>query len=107
MTPSELEAMVKNLDHRVDRIEQILPTLATKEDLKAFATKKDLETFATKKDLEAFATKEELQALAAEMRQGFADARRFTLVLHEDLKGQIGLIAEHLADVMSRLPPRQ
>ena len=116
MTPSEMEAMVKNLDHRVDRIEQILPTLATKEDLKAFATKEDLkafatkedlEAFATKKDLEAFATKEELRALAGEMRQGFEEARRFTLMLHEDLKAQIGLIAEHLADVMSRLPPRQ
>jgi hypothetical protein len=125
MTPSDVEAMVRNLDHRVDRIEQILPTLATKEDLKAFATKKDLEAFATKKDLEAFATKkdleafatkkdleafatkEELRALRTDMREGFDEARRFTLVLHEDLKAQIGLIAEHLADVMSRLPPRQ
>jgi hypothetical protein len=27
-------------------------------------------------------------------------------VLHEDLKSDIGLIAEHLAEVMTRLPPR-
>jgi len=27
-------------------------------------------------------------------------------VLHEDLKSDIALIAEHLSDVMTRLPPR-
>lgn len=90
--------MVKNLNHRVERIEQILPTLATKEDLQAFATKKDLEAFATKKDLEA---------LRKEMKTLFQDATRHALVLHEDLKSQIGLVAEHLADVMSRLPPHR
>lgn len=59
-------------------IEQILPTLATKEDLKAFATREEL-------------------------NEKFEEAKRFALVLHEDLKGTIGLIAEHLSDVMNRL----
>jgi alkylhydroperoxidase/carboxymuconolactone decarboxylase family protein YurZ len=35
MDRPELEAVVKNLDRRVTGIEQILPTLATKEDLRA------------------------------------------------------------------------
>jgi hypothetical protein len=63
-------------------VEQILPMLATKEDLKA---------------LKPFATRVEMEA-------SFAEARRFALVLHEDLKSDIALIAEHLADVMTRLP---
>jgi hypothetical protein len=59
-TKADLEAIAD----RTKRIEQILPTLATKEDLKAFASKEDLKAFATKEDLKAFATKEDLKAYA-------------------------------------------
>lgn len=38
----ELEQVVRNVDARVARIEHILPTLATKEDLKAFATREEM-----------------------------------------------------------------
>ena len=34
MLISEMEAVLKSLDQRVGRIEQILPTLATKDDLR-------------------------------------------------------------------------
>ena len=74
MTPSDMETMIKNLDLRTTRIEQILPTLATKDDLKAYATKDDLAA-------------------------GLTEAKRFTQVLFEDLKGDIKLLAGHLADV--------
>jgi hypothetical protein len=40
------------------------------------------------------------------LAERFDDARNDARVLHEDLKSDIGLLAEHLADVMSRLPPR-
>ena len=86
--------MVKNFERRMSAVEQILPTLATKEDLKAFATKVDL-----KEALKPYATR-------AEMLEKFEEAKRYALVLHEDLKSDIALIAEHLADVMARLPPR-
>jgi hypothetical protein len=56
--------------------------------------------------MKAFATKTELAALRTDMLEKFDEVRHFALVLHEDLKGQIGLIAEHLADVTRRLPPR-
>jgi hypothetical protein len=117
----DVMAMVKKLDQRMSTIEQILPTLATRDDLKAFATKEDLKAFATKEDLKAFATKEDLKAYPTrqelkqiltdyptrvEMNDRFDEAKRFALVLHEDLKGDIALLAEHLADVMTRLPPR-
>ena len=81
MPPIDVLKMVKNLDQRTSAIEQILPTLATKEDLKAFATKEDL-------------------------NEKFEEAKRFARVLHEDLKGDIALIAEHLSDVMTRLSRR-
>jgi hypothetical protein len=108
MSPAVVMTMVKKLEQRMSAVEQILPTLATKEDLKAFATKEDLKAFATKEDLKAFATKEDLKNFPtrAEMEEKFEDAKRFALVLHEDLKSDIALLAEHLADVMRRLPPR-
>ena len=98
MMPEDVESMVRNLNDRVTRVEQILPTLATKRDLEPLATKVD--------DLKAEfeATKIELKS---EMKALFEEARRHALVLHEDLKSQVGMIAEHLAEVMSRLPPRR
>ena len=71
-------------------MEQILPTLATRDDILAART-----------DLEALERR-----LREELAERFDEAKRYALVLHEDLKSDIGLIAEHLADVMSRLPPR-
>ena len=101
MSPVDVLAMMKNLEQRTSAVEQILPTLATKQDLKALATKEDLKAFVTKEEL-----KEALQPLATrvEMEQKFEEAKRFALVLHEDLKSDMALIAEHLADVMTRLP---
>jgi len=126
MSPVDVLAMVKNLEQRTLAVEQILPTLATKEDLKAFATKEDLKAFATKEDLEAFVTKDDLRealrpfvtkdelkealmpfATRVEMDEKFEEAKRSALVLHEDLKSDIALIAEHLSDVMTRLPRRE
>ena len=110
LTPIEMEDVLKNLDRRVERIEQILPTLATKEDLKAYATKEDLKAFATKEDLKVFSTKEETKVLfdsvRAEMRELFDEAKRFALMLHEQTREDIQLLAAHLADISQRLPPR-
>ena len=153
MTPTDVEAMVQNLNHRVTQIEQILPTLATRQDLErlaalekrleGLAAKSDfgaletrLEELAGKTDLEALerrlgeklAARSELETLGRQLREELApqsdlessseklrvemalrfdEAKRYALVLHEDLKSDIGLIAEHLAGVMSRLPPRE
>ena len=103
MSPVDVLAMMKNLERRTSAVEQILPTLATKEDLKAFATKEDLKAFATKEEL-----KEALKPFAtrAELEEKFEEAKRFALVLHEDLKSSIAMLAEHLSDVMTRLPRR-
>ena len=70
--------MLRNLNARTTAIEQILPTLATKDDLRGAV--RDL---ATKADL-----KDGLAATLAQSR-----------MLYEDLKADIGLLAENLAHI--------
>ena len=132
MTADEIERVLRSVDVRVSTIEQILPTLATKHDLERFATKEDLGRFATKEDLERFATREDLERFVTkedlkeelkrfptreEMKREIADAvvmlraeieasRRHALVLHEDVKADIRMLAEHLATVIERLDRR-
>jgi|KBSSwiStaDraftv2_1062776.scaffolds.fasta_scaffold147009_3 hypothetical protein len=100
MTPTDLKATVQNLNQRVTQIEQILPTLATTNQLETLGNTLR-EELASKRDLDAMG-----RDIRAELALRFDEAKRYALVLHEDLKSDIGLIAEHLADVMSRLPPR-
>ena len=73
MLISEMEAVLKSLDQRVGRIEQILPSLATKTDLERYATKADLR-----------------------------DEIRGVKVLIEDVKGDTRLLAEHLTALLQR-----
>ena len=86
MTPSDLEAMIRNLNTRTTAIEQVLPTLATKGDLREAV--RDL---ATKDDLK--------DGLAATL----AESKQFTLPLYENLKDDIGLLADNLARISQEL----
>jgi hypothetical protein len=97
MSPVDVILMMENFDRRLSAVEQILPTLATKDDLTAL--REDLKAFATKEDLKLYPTR-------TEMDEKFEEAKRFALVLHEDLKSDIALIAEHVADLMTRVPRR-
>jgi hypothetical protein len=106
MTITEMEEVLKNLNLRLTNVEQILPTLATKEDLKAFATKEDLKAFATKEDLKVFATREDLQSVRHEMKNLYSDAKRHASVLFAQMQERLEIIAAHLADISQRLPPR-
>ena len=80
-----IATQIENLDRRLARVEQILPTLATKEDLKLLATKEELKALATKEDL--------------------AELRRHMNVLNEAVRSDIQLLAEHGAS--SRSKPRK
>ena len=109
-----MEEVLKNLDRRVARIEQILPTFATKDELRQevsrLATKEELrkaiEPLATKEELrkaiEPLATKEELrQAVAGlatkeEVRAEGERTRAHFNAVAERLEEQIRLIAEGL-----------
>jgi hypothetical protein len=100
MDQYEIETVIKNIDERTSRIEQILPTLATKEDLKAFATNEDLKTFATKEDLKPFPTRDDMMAIVRE--EGERTRLHFDVVA-EAMKADIGRIAEGHAVVDARV----
>ncbi|MEQ1574003.1 MAG: hypothetical protein ABL993_07125 [Vicinamibacterales bacterium] len=87
----EQEDMLRNIDIRVSRIEQILPTLATKEDLKAYATKEDLKVYATHDEL-----RRGLDEVYEKM------AHRFDVVA-ERIEGHVRMVAEGHAGLTQRL----
>ncbi len=115
------------LTRRTDRVEQILPTLPTKDDLRQ-AIAEAVEPLATKVELhqaiaeavEPLATKVELhQAIAeaveplatkAELRDAIREegdrVRRHMSVLIEHQDGEIQLVAEHVLTVMKSLDAR-
>ena len=123
---------LENLDRRLTRVEQILPSLATKDDLLSLATKDDLLSLATKEELSSLATNDallatneallatndallatrgelrlEIAAQSAELRREIRDegerSRRYMDLLIEGQRGDIQLLAEHLSVVMSKL----
>jgi len=107
MDATMIDEHLENIDRRLTRIEQILPslatkaefqTLATKDALKTLATKAELETLATKEDLKTLATKQELKTLATkeELREEGERSRRHMDVIAESLHADIQLIAEHV-----------
>lgn len=99
MDPMEAENLLKKLDRRVQNVEQILPTLATKEELQAAVAK-----LATKEELQAavakLATKEELAAAIAplatraELAAESERMRRHFDVLAERIHDDVRIIAE-------------
>ena len=116
-----MEEAVENLNRRVDRIEQILPTLATKDDLQKaiapLATKEELRRaiapLATKEELRRaiapLATKEELRRAIAplatkeEVRAEGERTRAHFDAVAERLEEQIRLLAEGLLSLEQRL----
>ncbi len=106
MNLEEIEHKLMDLDHRVDRIEQILPTLLTRDEFKTA-----MERVATKEDLDGLrtemATKTELEALRSEMQVAFvkhsSEIRRHFDVVAESLRGDIRLIADGHSYVLGRL----
>ena len=92
MTQTEMEDAIKNLDRRLVSVEQILPTLATREDL--LATRVDLraELLATRRDLH-----DEIVAVRRELIERIEEGRRHTDVLFEDVRDDIRKVAEGVA----------
>jgi hypothetical protein len=113
-----IDTHLENIDRRLTKLEQILPTLATKAELEttALAAKRELQEavarLATKEGLRLaiapLATKEELRlAIAAAVaplatKAEVQEFRRHMDILLEALRGDIQLLAEHVATVMRR-----
>ena len=91
LSPTDMERVLENLDRRLVTVEQILPTLATRADLDRFATKEDLERFATKDELG--------HAIEA--------MRRHTDMRFEDLRDDIGKVADGVAAIGATLQTHQ
>lgn len=109
MEMPEIEQVVRNIDRRLERVEQILPTLATREELQAaiapLATREEMHAgiqaavapLATREEMHAaiqaavapLATREEVRAEARETRRHFD-------VVAESLHDDIRLAAEGL-----------
>ena len=107
MGSDTLEQRVTDLDRRVGRVEQILPTLATKADVEV-AIEAAVEPLATRAELHA-AIEAAVEPLAtrAELRAAIAESEERTRthfdVVAESLRDDIRLIAEGLAAVRERL----
>lgn len=100
MEQHEIETHIKNVAGRTERMEQILPTLATKEDLKSFATKEDLKACATKEDLKGYATKEDLKVYPTRnevktmIQEDGERTRRHFDVVAEEIRASVEKIAK-------------
>ena len=81
-------------DARFDRLEQILPTLATKMDLRGLESRTAAATTALRDELRV------------EIRESEQRSATLARVLHEELRSDIQMLAGHLADVMSRVRGR-
>jgi len=107
MDDAAIDTKLQSLNRRVGSIEQILPTLATKEDVRAAVA-----VLATKEELrEAVAlltTKEELREAIAplatkeEMRALYDELRRHMDMIGESLRSDIQMLAEYLASVIPK-----
>ena len=88
MDDAMIETRLENIEQRLTRVEQFLPTLATKDELSA-----SVALLATREELRAaiapLATKEEL-------REEFERSRRHMTMLIEIQNSKIELLAEHL-----------
>lgn len=123
MDDAMITTQFENLDRRLARVEQILPTLATKDDLQGLATKEDLQGLATKEELKGLATKEELRlaieplatkeelrlaieplATKGELREGFERVRQHLTILIEHQDDKIQLLIDHVHSLRPRRP---
>jgi hypothetical protein len=98
MDVEPIEAVVRNINIRLEKVEQILPALATKVELDAA-----IAPLATKAELAAaiapLATKAELRA---EVREEGVRTRQHFDAVAERLEGQIRLVAEGVVALQQR-----
>ncbi len=114
MNIMSLEQVVRNIDRRLDRVEQVLPTLATREEMQV-AIRAAVAPLATREELRAaiapLATREELQAAIAplatreELHAAIAPlaTKSEMRALYEDLKDDIRLLGEGIVNVQQTL----
>ena len=98
MQTSQMEQRTENLERRVDRIEQVLPTLATKEDLKA--TEERMQTHVAN-TIERSEQRMQTHVANAIERSEQRTRTHFDIVA-ESLRDDIRLVAEAVAALSER-----
>ena len=113
MNRDAVEDVLRSLDQRVGRIEQILPTLATKDEIRNLATKDEIRNLVTKDEIRNLATKDEMRNLATRnelsrfatkedmLAEGARTRAHFDAVA-ERLESQIRVLAEGLTSLDQR-----
>jgi hypothetical protein len=96
MDDTMIAAQFENLDRRLAQVQQILPTLATKEELRLA--------------IEPLATRQELKALEVTLRREIREegdrSRRHMEIITEAQRDDIRMLAEHLSAVLSKFEGR-
>jgi hypothetical protein len=97
MDDATITGHFENLDRRLARVEQILPTLATRDELHA-AIAAAVAPLATKEELRlAIAAAVAPLATKEELREEGERSRRHMDIVGEALRSDIQLLAEHVA----------
>ena len=94
----EIESRIKSIDERTTRIEQILPTLATKEDVKACPTREEMWTAIRE---EGTITRAHFDVVAEGLREsikGIAEGTRRIAVTAQGADAN-AVIAENLFEI--------
>jgi len=123
MADGSLHATLKNIDARLTKVEQILPGLATRDELRAaiapLATREEMRAAiaaAITAAVEPLATREEMHAAIAgavaplatreelhELRVLFEQDRQRWSMMFEDLRDDNRIILEHLVALSTRV----
>ena len=104
MNRESMEDVLRSLDRRIGRIEQVLPTLATKDEIRNLATRDEIRNLATRDEIRNLATRDELARFATKddmLAEGARTRAHFDAVA-ERLESQIRIIAEGLMSLNKR-----
>jgi uncharacterized protein YicC (UPF0701 family) len=103
MSTVSVPKRLEKLERRVEAVEQILPTLATRDDLKQTVSAA-VAPLATVVELHAeIAAAVAPLATKAELREEGERSRRHMDIIGEQLRGDIQLLAEHVVAIMQKL----
>ncbi len=104
MDEAVIAGHLENLDRRLARVEQILPTLPTRDELHA-AIAAAVAPLATKEEARSPSPAIAPLATKEELREEGERSRRHMDIVGEALRSDIQLLAEHLASVTPK--PRE
>ncbi|MGE3842816.1 MAG: hypothetical protein AB7I50_14665 [Vicinamibacterales bacterium] len=113
MTSNEFGAVVESIDRRLAKVEQILPTLATKAEMEA-ATAKAIEPLATRAEMDAaiakaiapLATKAEMEAAIAKAIEPLATRAEMRAEIREEgerTRRHFAVVAEGLGESLKSI----